>query len=60
VHEQIAGRDLAGGLALSEPDQIAEILFGAATSLALDELFAEYLLGCWRAGRTSLRAANSR
>jgi hypothetical protein len=55
VHEQIAGRDLAGGLAEAEPDQVGAILFGAATSLAFDELLGKHLLGCWQAGESSLR-----
>ena len=58
VHEQIAGRDLAGSLAAEEPDRAADILFGAAACLALDELAADLLLGCWESGRSALRSAS--
>jgi hypothetical protein len=59
VHEQIAARDLAGGLAEEEPEQVGEILFGAATSQLFDELLGEHLLSRWQAGRSSLRAADA-
>lgn len=57
VHEQIAARDLAGGLVADEPDQLDDVLFGAAACLALDELVADAMLGAWTAGRSSLREA---
>jgi hypothetical protein len=57
VHEQIAGRDLAGGLAEQEPELVADILFGAAACLHLDELVGHHLLTAWSAGTSSLRAA---
>ncbi|MET0789792.1 MAG: iron-containing redox enzyme family protein [Cellulomonas sp.] len=57
VHEQIAGRDLAGGLAELEPDLTADVLFGAAACLHLDDLVGQHLLSAWSAGTSSLRAA---
>jgi hypothetical protein len=57
VHEQVAGRDMAGGLVAAEPDQRPQVLFGAAACLALDDLAADHLLACFQAGRTSLVAA---
>ena len=56
VHEQIAAHDLAGRLARSEPGLTGDILFGAATALALDAVVARALLDAWTAGRSSLRA----
>ncbi len=56
VHEQIAGRDLAGGLAEQEPELVADILFGAAACLYLDDLVGAHLLGAWERGESSLRA----
>ncbi len=56
VHEQIAGHDLAGGLARTDPARARDILFGAAAGQMLDDLAADHLLSSWRAGRTSLRA----
>lgn len=55
VHEQIAGRDLAGGLAESEPTLIADILFGAAACLQIDDDMGQHMFESWSAGRTSLR-----
>ena len=41
VHEQIAGRDLAGALAEQEPELLDDILFGAAACLHLDDLVGD-------------------
>ncbi len=57
VHEQIAGRDLAGELARQQPDLYDDILFGAAACLAVEDLAGDHILKCWAAGRSSLRAA---
>jgi hypothetical protein len=57
VHEQIAGRNLAGGLAEAEPELVGDILFGAAACLYLDDLVGRHLLDSWSAGTSSLRAA---
>ncbi|HEY0216288.1 MAG TPA: iron-containing redox enzyme family protein [Cellulomonas sp.] len=57
VHEQIAARDLAAGLVADEPALLADVLFGAAACLAVDDLVAEHLVAAWTAGRTSLRVA---
>jgi hypothetical protein len=54
VHEQIAGRDLAGGLAEADPDLIDEIFFGAAAVLAVDGRAAEHMLTSWTNKTTSL------
>ncbi|GAA4663385.1 iron-containing redox enzyme family protein [Kineococcus glutinatus] len=56
VHEQIAGRDLAQGLARQQPGLTGEVLFGAAACLALDAVAGAHQLRCWEAGRPSLRA----
>ena len=53
MHEQIAGRDLAGGLAEQEPELVHDILFGAATCLYLDDLVGAHLLA--RLGRRASR-----
>ena len=56
LHEQLAAHDLCGGLAQAEPALVDDIMFGAATSLYIDNRFAQYVLGCWQAGSTSLYA----
>jgi hypothetical protein len=57
VHEQIAGRDLAGSLAEQEPELVGDILFGAAACLHLDDLVADHVLDAWTGGTSSLRSA---
>lgn len=54
VHEQIAARDLAGGLAEAEPELLEDILFGAATVLTLDALQGAEQLEAWKEGRSAL------
>ncbi len=56
VHEQIAARDLAGGLAEAEPALLEDIVFGAATVLAIDALLGADQLAAWQAGETALLA----
>jgi hypothetical protein len=51
VHEHLAARDICGTLAEDEPDQAAEILFGAFTCLDLEARFASALLTTWAATR---------
>ena len=55
VHEQIAAHDMCGSLAQDEPALAADIVFGAAAGLLLDELFAAHVLTAWDAGSSSLR-----
>ena len=55
VHEQIAAHDLAGALAVREPDLVEDILFGAAAALATDGKVARHLLDAWADGRSSMR-----
>lgn len=47
VHEQIAARDLAGSLA-------ADIIFGAAASLHMDDLVGAHLRAAWHGGHSAL------
>ena len=55
VHEQIAGRDLAGTLAEDDPTLLADIMFGAAACLAVDDMAGAVMFDAWTAGRSSLR-----
>ena len=54
VHEQIAAVDMCGSLVAEDPSLLADVLFGAACSLALDGLTAVHLLGAWEDGGTGL------
>lgn len=55
VHEQIAAYDRCGGYAADHPTVAADVLFGAACCLALDDALAGYLLSRWQAGQPSVR-----
>jgi hypothetical protein len=55
VHEQIAAVDMCGSLVTEQPSLAADVLFGAASALALDGVTAHHLLGAWEAGRSALR-----
>ena len=59
VHEQIAGRDLAGSLAVDEPDRIPDILFGASACLLLDDLAAQHMLAHFRSGTSPCHEASA-
>jgi len=59
VHEQIAARDLAGGLVEAEPGLIDDVLFGAAAGLTMDGWVTEHVLAAWTAGRSSLTTATT-
>jgi hypothetical protein len=47
IHEHLAAHDICGTLADDEPDQAAQILFGAFTSLDLEARFARAMLAAW-------------
>jgi hypothetical protein len=54
VHEQIAGRDLAGGLVEAEPDLLPDVLFGATAAIAIDARLTAHIMGAWENGMSSL------
>lgn len=56
VHEQIAGRDLAGGLVEAEPGLLADVLLGATAAIALDARLTSRVLDAWENGQSSLRS----
>jgi hypothetical protein len=55
VHEQIAARDLAGSLGEDRPEFIADVFFGAAACLALDDRAAIGIRTAFEEGRSALR-----
>jgi hypothetical protein len=59
VHEQIASVDMCGSLVAEHPDLAADVLFGAACSLAMDGVAAHHLLGAWESGHSALRGDRS-
>ena len=54
VHEQIAARDLAGGLVEQEPRLAADVFFGAAAVSFLDGLVGRWQLEAWDKQESSL------
>jgi hypothetical protein len=59
VHEQVAARDICGGLVEREPDLRTDVLFGAAAALHLDALSASELMQRWSDGVQAHREAAS-
>ncbi|WP_165802569.1 iron-containing redox enzyme family protein [Arthrobacter sp. Bz4] len=57
VHEQIAGRDLAGGLVEAEPELLADVFFGAAAAVVVDTWMTAHILDAWNADASSLYSA---
>lgn len=55
VHEQIAARDLAGGLAEERPELLPDIMFGAAACLVVDGWGGAHMIDAWTRDETSLR-----
>lgn len=57
VHEQIAARDLAGGLVEAEPQLAGNVFLGAAAALLLDGLAGMWQVDTWESGATTLLPA---
>jgi hypothetical protein len=56
VHEALAAHDLAGALAVDDPEVAGDILFGARAMVLLDVALARHVLDAWERGESSLRA----
>jgi hypothetical protein len=56
VHEALAAHDMAGALAVDEPDLAGDVLFGAQALLAVDETPSRLIYDAFRAGESSLLA----
>lgn len=57
VHEQIASRDMAGGLVESDPELLEDVFFGAAAAAVVDTWMTGFILDAWNAGTSSLRSS---
>jgi hypothetical protein len=57
VHQVVAIDELIPGLLDADPALAADVLFGAAALLHVEQRLATHLLERWAAGRTSLRLA---
>ncbi len=54
VHEQLAIRNLCGGLVDAEPALAGDVLWGARLCMALEDLAADRYLTAWQSGQTCL------
>jgi len=54
MHEQIVARDLAGGLARTQPHRAPDVLRGARICAALDDLVGAHITTRWADGQSSL------
>ncbi|WP_431969666.1 iron-containing redox enzyme family protein [Nocardia sp. bgisy134] len=55
VHEQVMRRDVIGDLLAQEPALTESVVFGIQATNLLEDQFADHVLDCWEAGRSSLR-----
>lgn len=55
IHEQIAGRDLAGGVVEGDSSFLTDVMFGANASLTIDGWAGERALNRWQQGQSALR-----
>lgn len=55
VHEQLARREVIGGLLEDEPDLEPDVVFGIDATVWVEDRFGAALLSAWREGRSSLR-----
>jgi hypothetical protein len=55
VHEQLAFRDICGGMVADRPQGLPDVFFGAAAYLFSESLAGGAMLDAWRSGRSSLR-----
>ncbi|MFG2989262.1 iron-containing redox enzyme family protein [Streptomyces sp. NPDC048257] len=56
VHEQVVRHEVIGGLLAVEPDLEADIAFGCAATVLLEDRLATHLLEAWDHGRSALRS----
>ena len=59
-HQEVALRDMVGGLVDQEPFLGGEVVFGARALDAVEGLFASHLRGAWAEGESSLRPPGAR
>ncbi|MBV9444534.1 MAG: iron-containing redox enzyme family protein [Streptosporangiaceae bacterium] len=55
VHEQLARREIIGGLLEDEPELESDVVFGIDATGWVEDRFGAALLTAWRDGRSSLR-----
>ncbi len=58
VHEQLAFRDICGGMAAEDPQVLGDLFLGAAAYLYSESLAGTAMLDAWRDGRSALLRAH--
>ncbi|MET9886527.1 iron-containing redox enzyme family protein [Streptomyces sp. NPDC006430] len=54
VHEQVVRREVIGGLLADEPDLEADVAFGCAAAVLLEDRLAHHIRRAWEQGRSAL------
>ncbi|MGW7317236.1 iron-containing redox enzyme family protein [Streptomyces sp. NPDC054865] len=54
VHEQVVRHEVIGGLLSAEPDLEADIAFGCAATVLLEDRLADHITAAWAADRSAL------
>jgi hypothetical protein len=60
VHEQLAFRDICGGMVAERPELLEDVFTGAAAYLLTEGIAGREMLAAWRDGRSSLLESPSR
>jgi hypothetical protein len=55
VHEQVVRTDVVGDLIAREPHLERDVVFGIKARDVVENRLADHVMGCWQAGRSSLR-----
>ncbi|MFD9032719.1 iron-containing redox enzyme family protein [Streptomyces sp. NPDC059567] len=55
VHEQVVRHEVVGGLLADEPSLEADIVFGCAATIHLEDRLADHIGAAWAEGRSALR-----
>ncbi|MGW6785929.1 iron-containing redox enzyme family protein [Streptomyces sp. NPDC054987] len=55
VHEQVVRHEVIGGLLAAEPDLEADVAFGCAATVLVEERLAGHIRRAWNQGRSALR-----
>ena len=55
VHEQVVRTDVVGDLLAREPQLERDVVFGIRARDVVEDRLADHMMGCWAAGRSSLR-----
>lgn len=59
VHEQVVRREVIGGLLAEEPELEADVAFGCAATLLLEERLGAHITEAWDRGGSALRAPSA-